>query len=101
MHSGVFENRPPAERLEWKEKNRSRFYPSGESKIDVENRVMTLLNKLSTDYQGQHVLLVTHGTFLSHLFGAVFDEVDWAEYCEAYRDGRRILELKSYGRLST
>ena len=78
MNSGVFENRPEAERLEWKKKNHSRFYPAGESKIDIENRVMTLLNKLRTNYQNQNVLLVTHGTFLSHLFAAVFDEVDWA-----------------------
>jgi len=101
VNSGVFENRPEAERLEWKKKNHSRFYPAGESKIDIKNRVMTLLNKLSTDYQGQHILLVTHGTFLSHLFGAVFDEINWSEYCEAYSDGRQIFELKNYERLST
>ncbi len=101
VNSGVFENRPEAERLEWKRKNHSRFYPAGESKIDVEKRAETLLDRLRTNYQNQNVLLVTHGTFLSHLFAAVFDEVDWAEYNEAYQDGRRIFDLKSYGRLST
>ena len=101
VNSGVFENRPEAERLEWKRKNHSRFYPSGESRADVEKRAETLLDRLRTNYQNQNVLLVTHGTFLSHLFAAVFDEVDWAEYNEAYEDGRQIFDLKSYGRLST
>ncbi len=100
VNSGVFESRPAAERLEWKKKNRSHFYPSGESKIDVENRVTTVLNKLGTEYQDQHVLLVTHGTFLFHLFGAVFDQVDRSEYREVYGDGRYIFELKDQEGLS-
>ena len=100
VNSGIFENRPAAERLEWKRKNRSRSYPSGESKIEVENRVRTLLTKLSTEFQGQRVLLVTHGTLLFHLFGAVFDEIDWSEYNAAYRNGRRVSDLRTYDRLS-
>ena len=96
VNAGIFENRPAAERLEWKRKNHSHFYPSEESKIDVESRAVTLLSKLSTEYQGQRVLLVTHGTVLSHLFSAVFDEIHWSEYCDAYDNGRRIFELKDH-----
>lgn len=101
VNVGVFENRPEAERIAWKLENGSRFYPSGESQVDIEKRLAVLLNRLCDDYMDKNVLLVTHGTLLFHLFTAVFDEADWPEYCEAYRDGRRILELKSHTRLST
>ena len=98
---GVFENRPEQEWIEWKRAHGSRFHPSGESKSAVDERVARLVSKLQADHAGQDVLLVTHGTFISHLFAAVFGEVDWAEYCEAFRDGRRILELRSYDQLPT
>ena len=96
VNAGIFENRPDAERLEWKKKHHSRFYPFGESRIDVENRTTTLLGKLSSAYQGRHVLLVTHGTFLFYLFRTVFDAINWSEYGEAYEDGRRIFELRDH-----
>lgn len=97
---GVFENRPEAEYVEWKRKHRSRFHPSGESLAGIENRARSLLKKLNADYHGQHILLVTHGTFLFHLLTAVFDEIDWPEYNGAYRKGRRIFELRGYEALS-
>jgi broad specificity phosphatase PhoE len=96
VNAGIFENRPDAERLEWKEQNRSRYYPSGESRSDVDGRVSSLLGKLRAGPPEEHVLLVTHGGLLFHLLHGVFGRVDWQEYCEAYSNGRRIFELKNY-----
>ena len=100
VNMGVFENRPEAERRDWKKESGLRFHPSEEPRVDVEKRAATLLNRIRTDYRDQNVLLVTHGSFLFSLFTVVFDQVDWSEYCEASRDGRCVLELKSYGRLA-
>ncbi len=94
---GVFENRPEAERRDWKMKNGTRDYPSGESRSDVDQRVTAVLDRICTSYRGQSVLLVTHGTFLLHLLTAVFDEIDWQAYCDIYSNGRRLFELRTYG----
>ena len=93
---GVFENRTEAEYVEWKRRNDSHFHPSGESEADIAGRARALLKKLNADHHGERILLVTHGTFLFHLLGAVFDDIDWPGYNRAFRHGRRIFELRTY-----
>lgn len=49
--------------------------PRGENYPDVEARVHSFLDKLTRDYQGQHVLVVTHQVPYK-LFRALFEHLD-------------------------